>query len=102
MKQLFHPVLVVFLTIITAVFILAISARGQNVVLQGRQFTQVVDSTSLGQDTKTEYTYKDSKGRVYDVYLSKRGKAYIKRVSRNGREYKQYLPEVTKQLNQQK
>lgn len=64
--------------------------------LEGNTFTKVQVSK---QDTKTEYTWKDKKGNEYPIYLSSRGKAYIIRISKNtGKEYKQYLPEVTEQL----
>jgi hypothetical protein len=55
---------------------------------------------SSGKETKTQYTFKDSKGNVYPVYLSASGKAFIKKASKKtGKEYKQYLPEIGKQIN---
>ena len=78
------------------------SARAQHVTRQGNTFTQVSSRRPQAQrkETKTEYTYKDSKGNLYPVYLSATGKAYIKRISsKTGKEYKQYLPEVGRQIN---
>jgi len=46
-----------------------------------------VDTTG----TKTGKTYTTSTGVVYPVYISKAGKLFIVRVSRNGDVYKQYL-----------
>ena len=55
---------------------------------------------SEGKETKTDYTYTDSKSNVYPVYLSASGKAFIKKVSKKtGKEYKQYIPEIGKQIN---
>lgn len=74
----------------------------QSVTRQGNTFTQVSNKgeKSGGKETKTEYTYKDSKGNVYPVYLSSTGKAFIKKVSKKtGKEYKQYIPEIGKQIN---
>ena len=67
---------------------------------EGTTFVQVKsDKVTLKNDTKTQYTYKASDGKVYPIYLSKNGKAFIVRVSKKtGREYKQYLPEVTAQI----
>ena len=48
---------------------------------------------------KTKYTYTDSAGIVYPIYLSKDGKAFIIKISEDtGKEYRKYLPLVTKEL----
>lgn len=76
-----------------------IDAVAQNVERQGNTFVQKKserDNTS----TKTSYVYTDAKGNSYPVYLSSTGKAYIVKVSKKtGKEYKQYIPEVGKQIN---
>ena len=74
--------------------------QAQNVTRQGNTFTQVTNKKPAGKETKTQYTYTDSKGVVYPVYLSSTGKAFIKKVSKKtGKEYKQYLTEIGKQIN---
>ena len=74
-------------------------SNAQSVNRQGNTFTQVSNKKS-GQETKTQFTYKDSNGVVYPVYLSSTGKAFIKKVSKKtGKEYKQYVPEIGKQIN---
>jgi hypothetical protein len=79
---------------------LSFGIQAQSVQRQGNTFTQVSNKKSAGKETKTEYTYKDSKGNVYPIYLSSTGKAFIKKVSKkSGKEYKQYLPEIGKQIN---
>lgn len=76
--------------------------NAQSVNRQGNNFTQVTNKKSASKETKTQYTYKDSKGVVYPIYLSSTGKAFIKKVSKKtGKEYKQYLPEIGKQINPQ-
>ena len=83
-------------------FSLNVGVQAQNVVKSGNTFTQVSNKggKSGGKETKTKYTYTDSKGNVYPVYLSSTGKAFIKRVSKKtGKEYKQYMPEIGKQIN---
>ena len=93
--------------IIAAIMLLALgtnnsSAYAQSVVKSGYTFTQVSNKggKSGSKETKTEYTYKDSKGNVYPIYLSSTGKAFIKKVSKkSGKEYKQYMPEIGKQIN---
>lgn len=83
-------------------FSLSLGIQAQSVQRQGNNFTQVSNKggKSGGKETKTQYTYTDSKGNVYPIYLSSTGKAFIKKVSKKtGKEYKQYLPEVGKQIN---
>lgn len=83
-------------------FSLNTGIQAQSVVKSGNTFTQVSNKggKSGGKETKTQYTFKDSKGNVYPVYLSASGKAFVKRVSqKTGKEYKQYVPEIGKQIN---
>jgi hypothetical protein len=89
---------------IAAIMLLSwnVGVRAQSVVKSGNTFTQVSNKggKSGGKETKTRYTFKDSKGNVYPVYLSASGKAFIKKVSKKtGKEYKQYVPEIGKQIN---
>lgn len=84
-------------------FSLNVGVQAQSVVKSGNNFTQVSNNKgekSSGKETKTKYTYTDSKGNVYPIYLSASGKAFIKKVSKKtGKEYRQYLPEIGKQIN---
>ena len=74
--------------------------NAQSAQRQGNNFTQVSNPKTSGKETKTEFTYTDSKGNVYPVYLSATGKAFIKKVSKKtGKEYKMYMPEIGKQIN---
>ena len=85
---------------ILMVLSLTLATNAQTVTRQGNTFTQVSNTKSSGKETKTPYTYKDSKGIEYPIYLSSTGKAFIKKISKKtGKEYKQYLPEVGKQIN---
>lgn len=77
------------------------NSYSQTVVKQGNTFTQVSNKSKVSaKEVATEYAFKDSKGNTYKVYLSSTGKAYIKKVSKkSGKEYKQYIPEIGKQIN---
>lgn len=71
----------------------------QQVQQKGNNFSQVT-TKERSKETKTQYTYTDSKGVTYPIYLSSTGKAFIKKKSKKtGKEYKQYLPEVGKKIN---
>ena len=81
-------------------FSLSMNIQAQSVQKQGNNFTQVSNKKPSGKETKTQYTYTDSKGVKYPVYLSSAGKAFIKKVSKKtSKEYRQYLPEIGKQIN---
>lgn len=82
-------------------FSLNVGVQAQSVERKGNNFTQVSNKKEVsGKEVKTKYTYTDSKGNVYPIYLSSTGKAFIKKVSKKtGKEYRQYLPEIGKQIN---
>lgn len=79
---------------------------------EGTTFVQTVE---YSKDILTKYTYKDTKGDVYPIYLhqyikgEKEGQwiAYIIKVSKkSGKEYKQYIgqkiaDDINKELNKQ-
>lgn len=81
---------------------LGLTCQAQEVVKKGNTFKVQRDSVSnrQSQETKTNYEYEDAKGNTYDIYLSGTGKAFIKKVSKKtGKTYRQYLPQVGKQIN---
>lgn len=73
--------------------------NAQNVVRQGNNFS-AVSSASTTNDTKTKFTWTDSKGKVYPIFVGKSGSCYVVKVSnKSGKEYKQYLgAEVSTQV----
>lgn len=45
---------------------------------------------------KTKYTWKDSKGTEYPIFITKNGRCFVNKISsKTGREYKYYLDEKT-------
>lgn len=75
--------------------------NAQSVKREGNTFTQVSNnSKTAGKETATQYKYVDSKSQTYIVMLSSTGKAFIWKTSKKtGKAYKQYLPEIGKQIN---
>lgn len=102
MKQFKHPVYLTYIVLITLAFVFSLSTFAQSKVERhGKVFVEVCDSSKKqrGEVKKTEYVYTDKKGNTYPVYISSTGKAFIVKASKKtGKEYRQYLPEVTKQL----
>lgn len=77
------------------------NSSAQNVQRKGNNFTQVPSkrTRAVGDSVKTEYTYTNSKGKVYVVYLSSTGKAYIRTSDKAGAKGRRYMPEIGKVIN---
>lgn len=60
------------------------------IIQQGNNF---VETTSEKVEVVTAYTYTDKNGKVYPIFMSKRGSFYIVKISKKtGKKYKYYLP----------
>lgn len=71
----------------------AVCANAQDVTREGKQFVQT-QKAKTSSEKETGFTYKDSKGNVYPIYMGSTGSCYIKKVSqKTGNEYRQYLGE---------
>lgn len=77
------------------------------VVKQGNVYVEQPKAKGDSKEEKTGFTYKDSKGVEYDIYIGKTGSCYIKKISKKtGNEYKQYLgaeisADICKQLGRE-
>lgn len=75
--------------------------RAQNVVRKGHSFYQQQSTNKIDKDSVvfSGYHYFDTKGVRYPIYISSKGKCFIIRTSsKTGKKYKQYLPEVSKEI----
>ena len=95
-----HKFLYILIGLITLVhFGACMNVCAQNVVKQGKTFVEQQPDSIKSNAKKTEYTYQDKRGNVYPIYLSSRGNAFILMTSKKtGKEYRKYLPEITKQM----
>lgn len=91
-----------YIGLITLAFVFSLAAHGQTVERRGNTFVQKCDSSSRIKKSDvqvTKYFYQTADGTKYPIYVSSNGKYFIIRVSsKTGKQYRQYLPEVTKQL----
>ena len=86
---------------ITLAFAFSVSTWGQTVTRKGNTFVDTTPIRERQEPIKTDYTYQKGDS-IWPVYLSQKGKAFIVRYSkRTGRAYRQYLPNVTEQINGQ-
>lgn len=75
-------------------------AQSNNFERQGTTFVSKSNSRTKAEPTKTKYTWKDSKGTEYPIYISSTGSCFvIKTSSKTGKEYRSYLsPEISKEI----
>lgn len=88
--------------LILVLFILlgGMTAQAQTVVRNGNTFSQVSKAKQKEAFKSTPYTYVAADGTKYPIYISGNGKYFIIRKSKKtGKEYRQYLPEIQKQLS---
>ena len=94
MKKLF------ILFIIMFAFTTVVNA--QSYERQGNTFIAKSSKSSRAkaEPTKTKFTWKDSKGNEYPVYMSSTGSCFIIKTSaKTGKEYRNYLgPEISEQM----
>lgn len=71
------------------------AAAQETYKVQGTTYTAVI--TSKGRDVRanaeqTAYTWQDTKGRTYPIWIARTGSCFVIRVSgKTGNEYRQYL-----------
>lgn len=77
---------------LSGILLLTAPAFSQDFKKDGKQYSSIKAEKASVPDEKTGFTYKDSTGKVYDIYISKTGSCYILRVSKkSGKTYKSYL-----------
>lgn len=88
------------LFILVAIAIMCVfNCNAQSFTREGKTFS-AVSTKSKSEGKLTGYTWKDSKGIEYPIYIRENGHCYIIKVSKkNGKEYKQSLSEeVSKEI----
>lgn len=75
-------------------------AQSNSFERQGTTFVSKSKSRNKTEPTKTKYTWKDSKGNIYPVYISSNGSCFIIKTSaKTGKQYRNYLDaEISKQI----
>ena len=79
--------LILIVVVIAIAFVQTVSA--QEVKREGNNFT-VEQTIQQSSDVQTQYTF-TIKDNVYPIWITKNGRCYIIRTSKNGNQYKQYL-----------
>lgn len=102
--------LIIFLTFIVSVIASSnLFAQNATISSTGEEYSRNGNTFSSNTKSKqspeiTPYTWKDSKGNEYPIYISASGSCYVVKTSKKtGKEYKSYLPkeisaEICKEL----
>lgn len=85
---------------------LSATTSAQGYTRSGNTFISSTGELKAKQEpTKTKFTWKDSKGKEYPIYISKNGSCFVIKVSaKTGKEYRNYLgteisSQICKELN---
>lgn len=86
------------LLIMLVLLCVGLTSNAQNYTREGNTF--VSTKTVKSEPVKTKFTWKDSKGNEYPVYVSSTGSCFvIKGKDKNGKDKRTYLgPEISKQI----
>lgn len=90
----------VALCVLTMLLCCSLATQAQTYNRKGNNFEQVSSKNTGSKSTKTQYTWTDSRGKTYPIYITNNGRCFINKVSaKSGKEYKYYLPkEVSQQI----
>ena len=88
------------LTLLLLVLAMGLVANAQTYTRSGNTFTSTKSVKAKAEPVKTKFTWKDSKGKEYPVFISAKGSCFvIKTSSKTGKEYKNYLgSEISQQI----
>lgn len=82
------------------VLAIGLAANAQTYTRSGNTFISSTGKRVKTEPVKTKFTWKDSKGNEYPVYISSNGSCFVIKVSaKTGKEYRNYLcPEISQQI----
>lgn len=92
-----------FVLLVCLILLGGMAYAQRQVIRNGNTFSEVSKKKQKETFNTTPYTYVANDGNKYPIYLSGNGKYFIiRKSSRSGKEYRQYLPEVKAQLEGKK
>lgn len=88
------------LLIILVLLCVGLTSNAQSYTREGNTFISSTGERVKAEPVKTKFTWKDSKGNEYPVYISSKGSCFvIKGKDKNGKDKKTYLgPEISQQI----
>lgn len=83
-----------FITIIITVLLGICNINAQSFTRNGHTFTQVSVKSNKKVAILTKFTWKDSKGKEYPIFITLNGRCFVNKVSsKTNKEYRYYLKE---------
>ena len=88
------------LALLLLVLAIGLAANAQTYTRNGNTFTSAKSVKAKAEPVKTKFTWKDSKGKEYPVYISSNGSCFVIKVSaKTGKDKRTYLgPEISQQI----
>ena len=88
------------LTLMLLVLAIGLAANAQTYTRSGNTFISSTGERVKAEPVKTKFTWKDSKGNEYPIYISSKGSCFvIKGKDKNGKDKRTYLgPEISEQI----
>ena len=88
------------LTLLLLVMAIGLAANAQTYTRSENTFISSKGERVKAKPVKTKFTWKDSKGNEYPVYISSNGSCFVIKISaKTGKEYRNYLgPEISQQI----
>lgn len=59
------------------------------------------DIDSINSAVRTKYSYTSDEGTKHPIYMNDNGDCFVIRIDKDGKKYRQFLPEVTNALKQE-
>ena len=93
-KDTILQILLIAVFVIVGLLGIPAICQAQDIVRKGNNFEQISKKHTASTAVKTKYTFTDSKGTTYSIYITKNGRCFINKISsKTGKEYKYYLKE---------
>ena len=88
------------LLIMLVLLCVGLTSNAQSYTREGNTFISSTGERSKAEPVKTKFTWRDSKGKEYPVYISSKGSCFvIKGKDKNGKDKRTYLgPEISQQI----
>lgn len=90
------------LAILTIIFLICVSNNcyAQSYNRNGNSFVSNSTTRAKSVSIKTKFTWQESDGSKYDIYISSTGSCFINKVSKNtGKTYRKYLgPDISQEI----
>lgn len=98
----FNKIKWLLLAILTIIILICVpnTCYAQNYSRNGNSFISSSTARVKSEPIKTKFTWQESDGNKYDIYISSTGSCFINKISKNtGKTYRKYLgPDISQEI----